>query len=220
MVSHQVEYAAVYLPRVWWPPTEVTSSAGGWVHPRCASCHTNCHTTHSLPTLLTVLLVTHAQQRLLLNCYRVSPLAPVLACVEVRPAYLKSSGLQSFPLRVLNASLLANFEVLLLQELSLQCELWLQIMSAGAIRIRVFNEMCLILQTNKRKKFLMYANIHSLVVKPNEIYLMVSCVIDSYFFQDSCSCAIRIEKERNSRMWVWILTLLDIEHIFLTCKTL
>lgn len=43
----------------------------------------------------------------------------------------------------------------------------------------------------------MRENTHSLAVKLNEMYLMVSCVIDSYFFQDSYSCAMRFEKDRE-----------------------
>lgn len=43
----------------------------------------------------------------------------------------------------------------------------------------------------------MRENTHSLAVKLNEMYLMVSCVIDSYFFQDSYSWAMRFEKDRE-----------------------
>lgn len=155
---------------VWWPPTK--TSCGGWVHPHCANCHVSYRTTHFLPALLTVLLLTHAHQRLLLSSCRMSALAPVLAYAEESELPL---------LRALELSTLfwVSLSSLISRSCCFRSSPCSVIFGSRPCLLEqftsVFTEMCLILQTNKRKKFLMHANTHSLVVKLNEIYLMVRC---------------------------------------------
>lgn len=99
-VSHQVENIAVFLPRVWWPPTEIITSFGG----ECTlavqtATRTHCHTTHCLPTLLTVFLLTQTHQRLLLNQYRIYSCSCPGLCRRVRTA--SPQGSKFFPLKCL-----------------------------------------------------------------------------------------------------------------------